>query len=218
LAQHPSGFWGGGYLYIEPDVPKDASGPVKAVWELYARCHGEGPHHRHHVRTFSSEAQTELTRTLVDLLSASVGHVSGSATTGSTTSCRTCPSEPMSFTPGISWTFNSNSRPSTSVTSWMKRVCAPCVILLLALTSEPCFSFFADQQNYLYLQKFLQFERMKLDSFKRFELPTSHMFGPHVMFPQLATFHPFGFSLLSALCSLSLAHICAHTYEHGNHQ
>lgn len=47
-----------------------------------------------------------------------------------------------------------------------------------------------DQQNYLFLQKFLQFEQMKLDSFHRFELPTSHLFGPHIMFPQLSTFHP----------------------------
>jgi hypothetical protein len=55
-----------------------------------------------------------------------------------------------------------------------------------------------DQQNYLFLQKFLQFEQMKLDSFHRFELPTSHLFGPHIMFPQLSTFHPTAYATLHA--------------------
>jgi hypothetical protein len=39
---------------------------------------------------------------------------------------------------------------------------------------------------------------MKLDSFHRFELPTSHLFGPHIMFPQLSTFHPTACVILHA--------------------
>jgi uncharacterized protein (DUF885 family) len=130
---------------VEPDVPKDASGPVKAVWELYARAWD------------AVMEKDPITATMIGdhRFNDQLQDLSKRA-------------------------YELHAR---NILDFQQQLEA---INFSDLLDEK------DQQNYLYLQKFLQFERMKLDSFKRFELPTSHMFGPHVMFPQLATFHPFG--------------------------